>query len=388
MAVKVKGIETAEREPSVGRENDTESLLRAELIQQIRTQGAMSFKDFMAAALYHPVFGYYSRQERAVGKKGDFYTSVSVGSVFGELLADWIAQAWETAGGGAPVEVVEQGAHQGHLALDILGVLERDYPRCFQKLTYHAIDHAAGVHPFPPLLEAHRQRVRWSPALPEPSGNTFRLVIANELIDAFPVHRVRWDGTGWQEIQVIVGESDEFCETAVGISELALEQACSSILTTGIDPGYTTEINLAMLDWAKQLAQLMSSGDLALLFDYGFLEEDYYAPHRREGTLQAYSGHRRNKDLLAKPGAQDLTAHVNFTRLNEAAERNGFRIAQMTDQHHFLTRLATPRLLAWERDAKACQSSTGRQWIRQFQQLTHPGLMGQAFKVIEWERLN
>jgi len=144
--------------------------------------------------------------------------------------------------------------------------------------------------------------------------------------------------------------------------------------------GYCTEVAPVVDQWVAESAELFSEKGLWWIIDYGYERADYYAPSRRTGTLRCYDAHRASEDPFASPGEQDITAHVDFTRVEEAAARAGLRCTRFTDQHHFLIEAARPWLLAME--GRVPDAATAKR-IRQFQTLTHPSLMGQQFKVME-----
>jgi len=146
--------------------------------------------------------------------------------------------------------------------------------------------------------------------------------------------------------------------------------------------GYTTEINLAMREWVQSVSGLFEKGQGSWwVIDYGHREEDYYSPARREGTLCCYRNHRVSTDVFQGLGETDITAHVNFSRLADFAKQTGLSSEPLQDQHDFLTRAAKPWLLAMEA-AGTSQGTNERKLLRQFQTLTHPGLMGRVFKVL------
>ena len=358
--------------------------LESEIRAQIADRGSIIFKEFMGLALTHPVFGYYTSQKSHPGRKADFFTSVSVGACFGELLASYVHECWCAADRPERFEVIEQGANTGLLAADLLTAVSAKYPALYQAIYYHAIEICAEAMS-EPSLEPHHAHYECLSALSDlAESESPRCFLANELIDAFPVHRVCWQGLelGWQEWHVTV-EGDALAWILADIEDTQLQEALAEIDATDFELGYTTEVNLAMDEWVTELRACLGQGT-ALLIDYGMSAAEYYAPSRRDGTLQAYAKHQRSSDLLAQPGQQDLTAHVNFTSLQAQAEEVGFEIVQLTDQHHFLTHMARNTLLEMEaRCADNGPTPSDAKWLRQFQQLSHPTTMGRQFKVLE-----
>lgn len=339
----------------------------------------------MELALYHEDHGYYSSGEtRMVGREGDFYTSVSVGGMFGFLLARRLIDEWRTRfDESLPLVIVEQGAHDGRLARDILeGVVELA-PDLLGLLEYRIVE------PRPRLREA--LATQWADG---DSGGSIRVVeslekarapqgvfLCNELLDAFPVHRLIFQSGCWQEN--CVGHH----ESGVGLAWVCRPlpgkfAAFADELGTEFPDGYLTEICPAVDEWMADAGRLFENG-LWWIIDYGYEREDYYLPQRRTGTLRCYRKHRAGEDPLASPGRQDITAHVDFTRVELAAKREGLSMHRFTDQHHSLIEAAKPWLLSLE--GKKPDSITAKR-LRQFQTLTHPSLMGQQFKVMELSR--
>jgi SAM-dependent MidA family methyltransferase len=338
---------------------------------EIARRGPLPFREYMELALYHPAYGYYTSGRAQIGRKGDFFTNVSVGPLFGRLLAMEFARLWEAGGRPADFALVEQGAHGGELMGDVLGGLRELAPECL------AASRAVIVEPSDVLAERQQQHlaslpVEWMASLDElePFAGVH---FSNELPDAFPVHLVTWTGTGWRERGVDVRE-DRLAFVDLPLSSMALAEACAAI-PQPLPAGYVTEVNLIAPRWLGSIAAKLTRGSV-LLVDYGYTREEYYAPERIEGTLSAYAHHRREPDLLAQPGEVDLTAHVNFTSLIEAGERAGLRLAEFTDQHHFIAHLGMDYFA----------EGTHAKERRAFMTLMHPQFMGQAFKVLRMER--
>lgn len=345
--------------------------LAARLRETIASRGPITFADFMSAALYDPEHGYYASGRAAIGRKGDFITSVSVGPLFGRLLARQFAAWWEELGRPAPFTLVEQGAHDGHLAADVLDGLRTQKPECFAATRY------AIVEPSPlwrakqaQQLAAFGEVVGWV-AAPEELRDLTGVVFSNELLDAFPVHRVRREAAGWRERYVAL-ESDAFAWRDGELSSNALREHLTKL--PAAPDGYETEVNLLIEPWTQSSAAALRRGYL-LVIDYGYERAEYYRPERARGTLSGYAAHGRADDLLARPGEVDLTAHVDFTTLIDAAEGAGLRLAGFTDQHRFLASLGASCF-------SASEAAPNPQELRAFKTLMHPELLGAAFKVI------
>lgn len=358
--------------------------LKQRIFQKIDAspERGLSFAAFMELALYEPGLGYYGSADRCIGRAGgDFYTSVSVGKCFGLLLGYAIESEWEKAGKPGEWLVVEQGAHDGQLALDILeGLRQRDCP-ILGSLSYAVIEPHPGRRDLLTGRLGETEQVGVVPTA-DKTGAACGIFLCNELIDAFPVHRVRWDGGQWEELWVIRAESESgFSLVGREIGNPALLAEVSRLDSRCLPVGYLTEINLAMREWLPSVCGLFEKGrGKWWVMDYGHREEDYYSPARREGTLRCYRDHRVSTDVFQGLGETDITADVNFSRLADFAKQAGLASAPLQDQHGFLTRAAKPWLLAMEA-AGTTQGANERKLLRQFQTLTHPGMMGRAFKV-------
>ncbi|MBK8090483.1 MAG: SAM-dependent methyltransferase [Verrucomicrobiaceae bacterium] len=312
----------------------------------------------MELALYDQQEGYYGAGPPRIGRGGDFFTSVSTGPLFGRLLAMLARQRWERCGRPADFMLVEQGAHDGQLAEDILAAL--DIPGACYGI----------VEPNPRYREVQRkrlgERVRWLDGLSQVPQASF--LLSNELPDAFPVHVLRWVAGEWLELQV--NEALEWVPCPVVEAELAAEVAR---LPQDVEEGHTVEVSLEALRWLRALAAVRPAGGI-LIADYGLDAEEIAL--RPAGTLRRYHAHQTDERVLENLGRCDLTAHVHFTRLIEEAQALGLRVADYDLQGRFLTRLAAPWLR--EQEGRRMDAAT----LRQFQSLTHPALMGRSFRCL------
>jgi SAM-dependent MidA family methyltransferase len=206
----------------------------------------------------------------------------------------------------------------------------------------------------------------------------------NELLDAFPCERLRFDGAAWRRLGVGVGPDGRFEWVALAGPLPADLEAVANQIGSAVPAGFTTEVCGSLSGWARAAAGALERGRVVVL-DYAREAEDYFAPHRTEGTLRGYAAHRRCDDPFAAPGETDLTADVNATHLREAAARAGFRPGPLESQERFFTRLAEARLRAMEVSGDS-SSVRQRTWVRQFRTLVHPSLLGRAFSVLELAR--
>ncbi len=359
------------------------------LRREIEIQGVISFARFMDLALYQPDCGYYEREKQAVGRRGDFYTSVSVGSLFGELLAfqflDWVQDM-----PGEAFQLVEAGAHDGRLAVDMLSWIRQNRPKISQKLHYWIVEPSGRRQQWQQeRLEEFAGQVRWVgdfSMLPAPGVTG--VIFANELLDAMPVHRLGWDAKeqhwfewgvklsadklAWERMPKSVGDSLTLCRDA-GFN-------LPGDLGSFLPDGFTIEVSPKAGQWWSDAASSLQRGSLVAI-DYGLAAEEFLGPHRARGTARAYVRHRWNDDLLASPGEQDLTAHVNFTHLQRIGEASGLTTDEFVSQERFLAHVAQR---AMSPDALFSEWTTQR--VRQFQTLTHPEHLGRSFKVLVQSR--
>lgn len=346
------------------------------LRERIAAEGPLPFTEFMAAALYDPRCGYYAGRASQVGRGGDFFTSVSVGRLFGELLARRFAGWWRAEGSPQPWRIVESGAHDGTLAADVLEALGRHDAAALEALDYVIPE------PLPLLREAQgRTLARWPEQvrlLPGPAGigaPVPGIVFGNEVLDALPFHVVEWRD-GWREVRVAAGAAGGFvwAEPGPAVVDGPLADALRP-LSRGFPAGYRTEVRTCFREFLKPLAAAISRGFM-LWIDYGFARPEYYHPARVGGTLRTFSQHRAGEDPLAAPGAADITAHVDFTAVAEVAAALGCPPVLFRSQGNWLTEVAR----AWLAEQ---EGAIDAKLLRQFQSLTHPGHLGARFHVLE-----
>jgi SAM-dependent MidA family methyltransferase len=298
---------------------------------EIKTRGPQSFAWFMEQALYHPEHGYYSSGRAAIGRNGDYFTNVSVGPLFGRLLAAQFAEIWERLGKIDNFFIVEQGAHDGQFARDVLGTLRDRSSDFFSVLRYRIIE------PFPVLQDRQSKtlaslldKVEWGSLEP-----FIGVHFSNELLDALPVNlRGKLVDLDGDQLVFIEGPTDG-------------------------------TMNQATLDWVDNLATKLQRG-FVIAIDYGFPRTEFHE------VLQIRAQHRHLDSPFEQIGHADITTHVDWTSVAERAEANGLRAAGFTDQHHFLTGIISkwPELVADEKSKRALQT------------LLHPEMLGRAFQVL------
>ncbi len=332
-------------------------------------RGPLRWSEVMALALYDEKYGYYGRGVRRIGRQGDFFTAVSVGGVYGALLAEVAQIVWRAAGEPQKFIIAEQAGHDGQLAEDIW--------RAAQKLPLGAALRWIMIEPQEPYREAQTRRLRpimggkieWLDDIAELSGQG--LLLCNELLDALPVNRVRWDGSQWLDCCVTVGDG------GLGWQNLPCSDPEVGLLPKDLPDGFTTETHGAMAKWAADLAASDWSGAV-LIADYGYDYDTYYAPERSAGTLRRYSAHGCDGEVLVDLGECDLTAHINFSRLADALAKGNWRTQLDLPQGRFLTRSG----IGWLTRLEEVPAAERPALLRQFQALTHPSHMGGTFRML------
>ncbi len=319
----------------------------------------------MGLALYHPEYGYYAKDLRQVGREGDFFTSVSVGPLFGRILARRFTAWWEENGRPSSWRVIEAGAHDGTLAADILTEISAVSSAAFSALEY------AIPEPLPRLQAAQQAKLApWGNVRfvrsPEDLAPLPGIAFGNEVLDALPFEIIGRSGGIWHGY-------------LVGLEEGKLTLIKGPPYAHGPEgdfpDGYLTEIRRNYGGFFQPFLRALSHG-LLLWFDYGYDHESYYHPARTTGTLRTFSKHRAGEDPLNAPGDEDITAHVDFAAAGDAAVALGCRITAMKTQASWLTEAARDLLLSME-------GLPDPSLLRQFQTLTHPGQLGTRFHVLE-----
>jgi SAM-dependent MidA family methyltransferase len=293
-----------------------------EAARRIRAQGPLTFADFMAIALYWPQGGYYAGPA-PIGARGDFTTAPHTHPAFGALVGRWLAAAWEALGRPASFPVREPGAGAGRLGLDVAAAARSLGAGFADALDYVGVD----VRPGPAGLG-------WRVADALASEHLSGAIVANELLDAQPVHRVTLRGGVLRELQVGLDAEGRFIEVEADPSTPALAQRLDG-LGVRLGEGHRAEVNLGLGAWFDQAAAALARGYL-LAVDYGHEAPAYYAPERARGTLRCYAGHTLNMDPYRDVGRQDISVHVEWTSVRRAAEAAGFTHQGASTQAAFL----------------------------------------------------
>ena len=310
----------------------------AEARRRIAERGPITFAEFMEIALYWPDGGYYTTGQ-PFGADGDFTTAPLTHPVFGALLARQLLTLWLALGRTEPFGVLEAGAGTGRLAADIVAhapLLDSTFGAA---LTYRAFDRRPSPLPSSTGSPSLPLRAVMPPApseaSPTPAGSGGnRVVLANELIDAMPVHRVSVDIGELREVYVEASPDGGFVEALGAPSTPALTERLAAV-GARLSEGCRAEVNLGLREWTGWAFGAIASGYL-LLIDYGHEAAAYYDESRRRGTLRCYAGHTVGMDPYARVGRQDIGAHVEFTSLRAAARAAGFAEAGSMSQGELL----------------------------------------------------
>jgi SAM-dependent MidA family methyltransferase len=344
---------------------------------EIREQGPLTFTRFMEICLYHPHYGYYSSGRAGRGREGDYYTSPTVHPVFGVLLGKQLAQMWRLLGEGA-FDIVEVGGGEGYLCLDILDYLQRHEPQCYDLVGYRmgeispvCIEKQKG------LLSAHRAKVTWDSIADVDAIKVEGCFLSNELVDAFPVHRVVMERGELREIYVDL-DKGEFQEVHDNPSTPKLGEYFQRLGIT-LTEGQRAEVNLEAFRWLRGVSQGLKRG-FVITIDYGYQAQELFSPHRRDGTFMCYRGHRALSDPYSHLGLQDMTSHVDFTSLIIWGEGCGLELTGIVPQYRFLLALGVLEEAARQDEGKGSWEAMNERLT--LKNLILPGGMGEAFKVL------
>jgi len=351
----------------------------ATLLQdRILSQGPLSFATFMESCLYHSEYGYYMDARQRIGRDGDFFTSSSVGAIYGQLIAKQLHQMWEILGCPTKFVIAEQGAGTGHLALDILATLQVDYPDFYSKLQYCVVEISESNRLRQrDLLTCHQGRVNWCQ-----QNDLMGMVgcyLSNELVDAFPVHLVEKHKGQLLEV-CVTAEHGKFNEILL---EPTTEALSAYLMWVGVDlaEGNRAEVNLAAPSWLRNVAGLLQRG-FVMTIDYGYLANELFAPWRTSGTLMCYYHHTTDDNPYIRIGEQDITTHVDFTALIKAGEESGLHQLFYGEQCKFLLSLGFVDALL-QAQARAVEPHHAQALRLTLKNLILPEAgMGEIFKVL------
>jgi SAM-dependent MidA family methyltransferase len=336
-------------------------LLAERLRELIRARGPIPFRDWMEAALYDPELGYYRRTDlKRWGREGDYRTSAERSELFAATFARYFAKLYEDLEQPSGWTIVEVGAGDGTFAQRVQRELAQSYPRVFEATHYQSSEIRNATETIDSL--------------------DLSLYFSNELLDAFPVHRVADNG----ELYVTLDDSGKFAWTSGPFSTPRLREFLERY---GIDlaPGQIIEINLAIDDWLTSVAARLERGYVVTV-DYGAEATELYDPLLRpNGTLRAFSKHGFVDDVLSAPGEYDITSSVNWTQVKTTGERLGLRTVEFASQDKFLLSAGLLDELQL-RTAKAATDSEKLKLTLDAREMIVPGNMASSFQVLVQER--
>jgi SAM-dependent MidA family methyltransferase len=369
--------------------------LRQKIEQEIFENAPIPFSRYMELCLYDPELGYYARHAGQFGKAGDFYTSSDVHAVFGRLLARQFEEMWRALGSPPIIRILELGPGRGLFAQDVLDWSEKKFPEFFASLQYQLCESSpalqerlkqtlarhlesgkcslveTGLAPSPsrPIQDTRSGKTRQASSLrPEIPV----IVFANEFFDALPVDVISSKG----KLQVDLRDGN-FVETWT--TPNSEEVKYLDRYSVHPEPGERVEVPLIAQDCVQIASQSIESGFLVVI-DYGYTRQELLAGRHR-GTIMTYRQHSASPDPYEAPGEQDITAHVNFTALAEAAEHSGMRVEKLLTQSQFLMGIGEGNQFA---DAfEECKLPQERAKVAlQLKHLVTPAGIGETFHVL------
>jgi len=348
--------------------------LTGRIRREIRADGPITFARFMELALYDPRDGYYSAGSRRLGPQGDFFTASDAGHAFGRCMARQLAEIDEQAGPFDPFHVLEFGSGRGLLGRDILDSAAEASEGWASRLRYVMVDRSLAMRDAA-AAQVPEARV----VAPEELEAGHRgCVIAVELFDALPVHRLRRRDDRLLEIFVDVDDGGQLVEREYPPTALAAELA--ERYGAAAEEGAEAEVAPGLDSQLEAMANVLTRGVL-IIVDYGYSASELYGRERRRGTLLAYHRNATSEQYLERVGEQDLTAHVNFTALEDRARELGLTVLGRTTQDRFL--IANGLTEVFEPSADESRNDPARIKQRlQAMQLIHPSGMGRIFKVL------
>lgn len=321
----------------------------------IQETGPLTFARFMELALYDEEHGYYTtgggRATSAtspIGRaEGDFFTAPSLSPILAKCLVRQLAEIDERLGHPPVFHLVEMGPGDGTLLRDLLQECREQQASLLHRLACILVERS-------PVFRRRQQdtlaawqeqgvAIRWVDDLQSiPNGSLTGTLLSNELVDAFPVHRVRMEEDGLRELYVT--SRDHALQERWGEPSTPELASFLSDLDVELPVGFTTEINLEAVKWIKQVAGVLDRG-VVITIDYGHTTRDYFASERKNGTLMGYYRHTVTTDPFTRVGEQDLTAHVNFSSLARTGELVGLTTTGFTNLQHFLMSLGIEELV-------------------------------------------
>jgi len=353
--------------------------LAERLRELIRREGSITFHDWMKAALYDAGGGYYQRADRKRwGREGDYRTSPERSELFAATFAHYFVKLASEE----ELTIVESGAGDGSFASGVLRTLRDQFPSRFAETRYVVYELSDDAR-----LRAQERLSEFGECVEfcsdwEQVSVSSGIYFSNELLDAFPVHRLVNGDEGLSELYVAVDSNDEFVSSTGPLSTPRLAEFVKAI---ELEPGQTIEINLAIDDWLNAVSEKIQKGFL-ITVDYGAEAAELYDPMLRpDGTLRGFSGHGFVDDLLSDPGEYDLTASVNWSQVKDVGEKLGWSVIEFASQDKFLLNAGLIEQLQYRlrraaTEAEKVSLTTGAR------EMILPGGMASSFQVLVQRR--
>ena len=352
------------------------TLIKNEIAQN---NGAISFQRYMELALYAPGLGYYAAGSEKLGEEGDFVTAPEISSLFSQTLANAVLPALNL-----DQIILEVGAGRGRMAADILVYLKQKnkLPKEYWILELSADLRERQKQTIAETIPEFLENVKWLDELPEQFSG---VVLANELLDAMPVQLFQKTDNDINEVNVVWLDDKFSFQLKSSFDERLIHRVKNIEDENDVEfnSGYISEINFAAEDWIKSIAERLQQGVIVLI-DYGFPRHEYYHEQRAQGTLMCHYRHRTHPDAFVYPGLQDITAHVDFTAMADAALEVDLKVMGYTNQVSFLMGAGILELAALNEEGISLKQQM--EMASQIKKLTLPHEMGELFKVIGFSK--
>lgn len=367
---------------SKSRPASQDNFLEHKIAKVISKGGTLDFARFMDLALYHPGFGYYCKNKWVSGGQGDFYTSNDLGSTFGYLLACDIHDAWLRDGCPETYQIVECGPGMGKLAWHLIQCITNNWPQLAQVLKYYLVEVGDGPRKtqqwqLAPILDGP-VRIQWYSDLRQIPKIEYGTILANELVDALPFHRIRRVSKNSLKEVRVGWETQGFTEV---LGPLSWEISRNLDVLPTLRVGEEIELSLETKNWLRQLTQLVEHGRV-LIIDYGYELVEQQKRSLFQGTFRCYFQHQVDGNPYELIGDKDITADVNFTAVKTWAKRMGWSVEWYGTQGQFIYQLMEKN----KSEVSALLSTNLRQHGRALATLTSPGAMGDVFKVVQLKK--
>lgn len=355
------------------------SFLEEKIIEKIKKSPhkQISFYEFMKMALYEESLGYYTKERLKIGKDADFYTSSSVGSVFGKTFANNFIELLPFTTDNNQYNIVEIGGGNGRFAKDVLDEIKVKNQGIYNNLVYYMSE----TSPYHEKLQSetlneHIEHIKWIKNVESLTQPFHGIFFSNELIDAFPVHKIVQENGELKEIYVVYDEVDkEFKEINGELSNSNLRGYFENQKIVLLE-NQVAEVNLEATDWIHSINKVLYKGYIVTV-DYGYEANELYASNRMAGTLMCYHKHTANDNPFQNIGDQDITSHVDFSLLMNLGEKLGLKNILYTNQSKYLLNNG---ILNYLRENP--QNELDRKTNRAIKQLIIPETMGETFKVL------